>query len=140
MNNISKAIILATKAHDGQVDKGGNPYILHPLRVMLKMKSEEEKIVAVLHDVLEDTELNSKELLELGLSEDTVFAIECLTRHKDESYIEFIQRLKSVPVARSVKIADIMDNMNLSRIESPTEQDYIRNLKYQKALDELLSD
>ncbi|MDK8180608.1 GTP pyrophosphokinase [Paenibacillus sp. UMB4589-SE434] len=140
MNNISKAIILATKAHDGQVDKGGNPYILHPLRVMLKMKSEEEKIVAVLHDVLEDTELNSKELLELGLSEDAVFAIECLTRHKDESYIEFIQRLKSVPVARSVKIADIMDNMNLSRIESPTEQDYIRNLKYQKALDELLSD
>jgi (p)ppGpp synthase/HD superfamily hydrolase len=131
---LNKAIILATTSHAGQIDKGGNPYILHPLRVMLSMTTEESRIVAVLHDVVEDTNITLDDLRQQGFSEEIVTAIDCLTRKNDESYLQFIKRIKRNELAKAVKIADISDNKDLSRIASPTKTDLARIEKYNKAL------
>lgn len=135
---LSKAIILATQCHYGQVDKAGKQYILHPLRVMLKVNSIEEKIVAVLHDALEDTECTYQNLKEIGLSDELIESIYCLTRQNNESYMDFIRRCKQNHIARIVKLADLEDNCDLSRIENPSEKDYARVKKYKKAIKELL--
>ncbi len=134
MGMLAKEIDIATKAHEGQVDKGGNPYILHPLRVMAKQQYVEAQIVAVLHDVLEDTAVTDEDLLSMGFGETIVDAVISMTKKKHESYREFILRCKQNPIARIVKIADIEDNCNISRIDNPTEKDYRRLEKYQKAL------
>lgn len=134
MNQLEQAIMLATKYHAGQVDKGGNPYILHPLSVMQKVKTIEEKIVALFHDILEDTPATKTDLLNYGYSKEIVLAVVALTRLQGESYGQFIRRLHENPLALSVKIADLTDNMDLSRIESPTESDYARVIKYAKVL------
>jgi len=139
MSTLEKAIIIATEAHAGQVDKGGNPYILHPLRIMLKMTSVESMIAAVLHDVIEDTEVTKNDLLDAGFSIDVVDAVVALTRNVDESYMDFIRRAKQNPVARVVKLGDLEDNSDLSRIPDPTEKDYERLKRYKKAIKELLS-
>jgi len=138
MQLLSKAIILATKTHDDQLDKAGKSYILHPLRVMMKVDSIDMKIVAVLHDVLEDTELTKEDLLREGFSQEIVETIECLTRKENESYMDFIKRCKINYMAKIVKLADLEDNSDLSRIENPTEKDYDRLKKYKKATNELL--
>jgi len=138
MKLLSNAIILATQWHNGQVDKAGKPYILHPLRMMLKVNNIEIKIVAVLHDVLEDTECTYQNLKEIGLNNELIEAIYCLTRQKNEDYMDFIKRCKHNPIARIVKLADLEDNCDLSRIENPTEKDYERVKKYKKAINELL--
>ena len=107
---LPRAIALAAEAHDGQVDKAGAPYILHPLRVMLQMETDEERIVAVLHDILEDTHVDGHTISNLFGSE--IFtAVYALTRQKDETYHAFIERAKKNPLARKVKIADIRDNL-----------------------------
>ncbi|MGG1266408.1 HD domain-containing protein [Brevibacillus laterosporus] len=93
MGTLEKAIVIATKAHAGQVDKGGNPYILHPLRVMLKMGTEEEMIVAVLHDVIEDTKVNVDDLKRAGFTESVIDAVIALTRQDGERYMDFIERM-----------------------------------------------
>lgn len=136
---LSKAIILATQYHYGQVDKAGKQYILHPLRVMFKVNSIEEKIVAVLHDVLEDTKCTYQNLKEIGLSNELIESIYSLTRQNNESYMDFIKRCKQNAIARIVKLSDLDDNCDLSRIENPTEKDYARVKKYKKAINELLS-
>jgi (p)ppGpp synthase/HD superfamily hydrolase len=136
VNSLSQAICIATTAHVGQFDKGGNPYILHPLRIMLKMDSNEERIVAVLHDVIEDTNVLISELRTV-FSEEIVNAILALTRNLNESYMDFIRRCKENELARRVKMADIEDNMDLSRIQNPSEEDFKRVQKYEKALKEL---
>ncbi|MGR6760317.1 HD domain-containing protein [Paenibacillus sp. T2-29] len=138
VNNLNKAISIAATMHNGQFDKGGNPYILHPLRVMMKLKSNKEQIVAVLHDILEDTTM-TKEKLSEDFSSSIIDAVIALTRKEDEPYMEFIRRCKQNELARKVKIADIEDNMDLSRIEQPTKKDYERTKKYEKALKELMS-
>lgn len=139
MSTLEKAIIIATKAHEGVIDKGGNPYILHPLRVMIKQTSEECRIVAVLHDVVEDTDISLTDLRNEGFSEDIILAVDALTRRSNESYMEFISRCKQDAMARLVKLADIEDNSDMSRIKNPTQRDYNRLQKYKKAKDELLS-
>ncbi|MBU5345848.1 HD domain-containing protein [Paenibacillus lautus] len=131
------AISIALKAHKGQVDKGGNPYILHPLAVMNRVETIEEKIVAVLHDVVEDTEVTIDQLRETGFSEEILEAINLLTKAKEDSYEEFIEKTLKNRIARNVKIADIKENMNLSRIQDPSEQDYMRLEKYKRALERL---
>lgn len=136
---LSKAIIIVTEAHLGQVDKGGEAYILHPLRVMMSLKDYEHKIVAVLHDVLEDTSLSSEDLRLEGFSEKIIDALIHLTRRKNESYEEFIERVIKNPIATAVKLADIKDNMDLSRLENPKEEDYIRLEKYERAKKRLLN-
>ena len=139
MELLSKAIIIATKAHDGQLDKADKPYILHPLRVMINVNSIDMKIIAILHDVLEDSELTVKDLLNEGFSKEIIEAIEYLTRKETESYMDFIKRCKNNYLAKIVKLADLEDNSDLSRIENPTEKDYIRVRKYKKAINELLN-
>lgn len=135
--DIELAISIALKAHKGQLDKGGHPYILHPLAVMNRVESMEEKIVAVLHDVIEDTEVTIGELRTLGFSEEILTAVHLLTRSKEDSYEEFIEKTTTNPIARIVKIADIQENMNISRIKNPTEYDYNRLERYKKAMEKL---
>lgn len=139
MSTLEKAIVIATQAHAGQVDKGGNPYILHPLRIMLKMSTVETMISAVLHDVLEDTDVTVGELRNEGFSEEIIAAVIALTRNEDETYMEFVGRTKQNPIARLVKLGDLEDNSDLSRIPDPTEKDHERLLRYKRAIKELLS-
>lgn len=130
---LAKAIILATKNHKGQVDKGGNPYILHPLRIMVKVKSLEAKIVAILHDIIEDTDITKEDLLDMEFPYEIVEAIELLSKPKKEDYIHYIRRIKENPLAKEVKMADLQDNMDLSRLNKITEKDLNRVEKYKKA-------
>ncbi|MFC8685940.1 HD domain-containing protein [Brevibacillus porteri] len=139
MSTLEKAIVIATQAHSGQTDKGGNPYILHPLRIMLKMPTVKTMIVAVLHDAIEDTEVTSEQLRNEGFSEEIVEAVIALTRNDNETYMEFVRRAKQNPIARIVKLGDLEDNSDLSRITNPTERDYERLRRYKKATKELLS-
>jgi Guanosine polyphosphate pyrophosphohydrolases/synthetases len=135
---LEKAILIATNAHQGQVDKAGKPYILHPLRLMFSRQNETERICAVLHDVIEDTDITLDYLRNQGFSEEVLAALEALTRRSDETYDEFISRIINNRIACYVKLADLCDNMDLSRIENPSEKDYIRIQKYRKAADRIL--
>jgi len=139
MSTLEKAIAIAAKAHEGQTDKGGNPYILHPLRVMMKLQTNEERIAAVFHDLFEDTTVTPQNLEEESFTREIIDAVHALTKSKDESYDDFIARAKNNSIARNVKIADIEDNMDLSRIPAPAEKDYARVERYRRALKELLS-
>ena len=135
---LEKAILIATNAHKGQLDKGGSPYILHPLRLMFAMHNETEKICAVLHDVIEDTEITLDYLRNEGFSEEVLDALDALTRRNAETYDEFIRRIIKNKIASNVKLADLNDNMDLSRIKNPTQKDYERIEKYRKASDIIL--
>jgi (p)ppGpp synthase/HD superfamily hydrolase len=132
---LNKALSIAVKAHEGQVDKAGEPYILHPLRVMLSMETESERIVAILHDVIEDSPfLNLSSLRKDGFSEEIVEALSYLTRGYGDSYKNYINKIKLNKLATIVKIADLIDNSNLSRLKEVTDKDRKRFNKYQKAL------
>lgn len=132
MSLLEKAIAVAVEAHCGKKDKGGQPYILHPLRVMLRMETEEEQIVAVLHDVIEDhgDAWSPERLRQDGFPDGLLTALDCVTRRKNESYEEFIERCASHPVARRVKLADLEDNMDIRRLPNLTERDRERLNRY----------
>ena len=130
---LNKAIQIAVRAHEGQVDKAGEPYIFHPLRVMLSCKGETERICAVLHDVIEDTDITLDDLRKEGFSEEIVTVIDYLSRRENESYNDFIERIMEDETACHVKLADLADNMRLSRIPSPKQKDLKRVKKYKKA-------
>ncbi|WP_430885164.1 GTP pyrophosphokinase [Fusibacter sp. JL216-2] len=134
---LEKAILIAIKAHYGQLDKGGQPYILHPLRVMQSCNSDLEKICAVLHDVIEDTNISLNELREEGFSEEVLVILDLLTKKEQEDYSTFIDRISKNETACRVKIADLQDNMNLSRIKSPSIEDKKRVEKYMDAFERL---
>ncbi len=134
MNQLEHAIVIAAKAHAGQVDKAGATYILHPLRVMLGVESEAARAAAALHDVVEDTPWTLEKLREEGFDEEVVGAVEALTRREGEDYLDFVRRAGGHPVAREVKIADLRDNMDLSRIAEPTDKDRARLERYREAL------
>lgn len=138
MATLEQAISLAAKQHEGQVDKANAPYILHPLRVMLNVPTIEHKIVAVLHDILEDTETTIEDLYQFGFQEHIIDAIVALTKKQGETRLEAAQRARQNPIARVVKLADINDNMDLSRIQSPTIKDFERLKEYQQVRDLLL--
>lgn len=133
MTNLAKAIAIAAQAHQEQVDKAGQPYILHPLRIMLKMSSDTEKTVAILHDLVEDTPWTLEHLRTSGFSEEIVQAIEYLTRRPAETYSAFIERIAGQPLARSIKLADLEDNMNLLRLSDLTASTVERLQKYHRA-------
>ena len=137
MPTLEDAIALAVRAHRGQVDKGGMPYILHPLGVMLRMRSEVEMIVGVLHDVVEDTEYTLEALRALGYSAEVLAALDRVTRRQGESYEAFVRRAGEDPLARRVKIADLEDNMDVRRIAELTDRDVERLRRYQRAWREL---
>ena len=138
MATLEQAISLAAKQHEGQVDKANAPYLLHPLRVMLNVPTIEHKIVAVLHDILEDTETTIEDLYQFGFQEHIIDAIVALTKKQGETRLEAAQRARQNPIARVVKLADINDNMDLSRIQSPTVKDFERLKEYQQVRDLLL--
>jgi (p)ppGpp synthase/HD superfamily hydrolase len=115
MATIEKALQIAARAHEGQVDKEGLPYILHPLWVMSGVEGLEAKIVAVFHDVIEDTPVTADDLRREGFSEAIVASVLCVTHRKDESYADYVVRCKGNEVARRVKLADLEDNSRLSR-------------------------
>lgn len=135
---LDKAILIASTAHQGQMDKAGEPYILHPLRVMLTRRTETERICAVLHDVIEDTNITLDYLKNEGFSENILSVLDALTRRKNETYDEFIDRILRNKIACYVKLADLSDNMDLTRIANPTKKDYKRIEKYRKAADRIL--
>jgi len=132
---LEHAIEIAVEAHKGQIDKGGSPYILHPLRVMMSVDGESEKIVAVLHDVVEDSDWTVDALLAEGFSVEVIEALKTVTKEsEDEDYDLFIQRAMQNPIARKVKIADLRDNLDVTRISEITDTDVKRINKYKKAL------
>jgi len=138
MGDICKAIALACEAHAGQLDKAGQPYIYHPLRLMMRLQGEEERIVSVLHDVVEDSDVSFEDLRQFGFSDRVIDAVECLTKRVGEPYEEFITRLSSNELARKVKIEDVKDNLDVTRLGSLRDQDLARIAKYHKALQYLL--
>ena len=134
---LEDAIALARNAHAGQVDKAGAPYINHPLRMATTLESTEAKFVAILHDVVEDTPVTLEDLRAAGYSPLIVAAVDSLTRREYETYEAFIQRAAANPITRQVKIADLRDNLDLSRIAEPTARDYERIERYKRALQAL---
>jgi len=134
--NLEKAIEIAVTAHKGAVDKGDKPYILHPLAVMMSLETDVEKIVGVLHDVVEDTHWSFEALREEGFSEDIIEALRSVTKSdEDSSYIDFIKRAKNNAIGRKVKIADLKHNMDISRIPSIVNLDIERLERYRKSLE-----
>jgi (p)ppGpp synthase/HD superfamily hydrolase len=139
MSRIEKALRTALVAHAGQTDKGGAPYILHPIRVMLRCQTEEEQVVALLHDVAEDSDISVSEITAI-FGEDIGRAVACLTKLPGEAYGAYLDRVASNAVARNVKLADMAENSDLSRLNrEPTDNDRARLAKYQEATNYLLS-
>ena len=139
MSSLENALAIAAAAHAGQIDKAGQPYILHPIRVMLSVKNGDERIAAILHDVVEDTPVSFDDLESEGFSAAVVDAVRALTKTEGESRIEAALRAVKDPIARQVKLADVSDNMDLSRIPSPTEKDHARQEEYKRVRDILLA-
>ena len=136
---LTLAIAIANQAHAGQLDKAGKPYISHPLTVMAQMDTLESKIVAVLHDAIEDSDLTITDLVRQGFPEFITEAIAAITKLDGELYEDYIVRVRSNAIARKVKIADVTHNMDLSRIANPTEKDFQRLEKYKIVLQKLTS-
>ena len=130
MATLEKAIEIAAKAHSGQTDKAGTPYILHPLRVMLRVNTPDEQMTAVLHDVVEDTSITLDDLREEGFSVKVIAAVDALTKRDGETRVDAAKRAAENPIARIVKLADNAENMDLSRIPNPTPKDLRRVEEY----------
>ena len=135
---LDRAKAIATSAHEGQVDKAGKPYIDHPMRVMNMGKTVEEKIAGVLHDVVEDSDWTFEMLEKEGIPKDVMDALRCVTKlSEDEDYDHFIERVKTNPLAVKVKINDLKDNMDITRLGEVTEKDLPRLNKYIRAYRQL---
>ena len=132
---LQQAIQLAKKYHEGQVDKAGKPYFLHPQTVASLVDDLDAKIVAYMHDLIEDTPVTKEFLLECGFDEYIVDAVDMLT-HKNENddYFEYVRGVAKNPLAKKVKIADLTTNSDLTRLDKPTKTDFKRAEKYKKAL------
>ena len=152
--NLQRAIEIAVEAHKGQLDKGGNLYVLHPLRVMMSLDTEDEKIVGVLHDVVEDCKgWTWDRLRSEGFSEEVIDALLSVSKTHDEEvefsrlketgsedavrqhYFAFVRRAAANEIGRKVKAADIADNLDVSRIKTLSYEDIIRLRRYEEALD-----
>ena len=139
MPTIERAIEIAATAHAGQRDKAGQAYILHPLRVMLRVDGEHEQMAAVLHDVVEDTSITIDDLAREGFPIEVLRAIAALTKLPGETRLEAAARAAADPIARKVKLADNAENMDLSRIPNPTDKDYARCREYEEVRELLLA-
>ena len=146
--DLQRAIEIAVDAHKTDIDKGGNPYILHPLRLMIQMDTEDEKIVAVLHDVVEDhgEQWSMEKIKAEGFPTSVIRGLESVTKMPEEEsdasddvYFSFVRRAAADPIGRKVKFADIKDNLDITRLgRDITEKDVARIRKYKKALDILI--
>lgn len=128
-----KAMQIAINVHREQVDKAGMPYINHPVRVERRCARQEDRLVALLHDTIEDGDIATEYLLLVGFSQEVVDAVLSVSRKRGEDYFEFIQRCKANPIGRRVKICDLEDNMDITRLNDLTEKDIERLKKYHKA-------
>ena len=133
MRLIEISLQIALRAYAGKVDKAGREYILHPLRVMAKMRTELEMSAALLHDVLEDSEITAEELLAEGIPAEVVEAVQHLTKNENEDYMDFVARAGKNKIAAAVKLADIEDNIDVLRLTSLDERDFARIKKYHTA-------
>ena len=133
MKLIETSLHIALRAYAGKTDKAGREYILHPLRVMAKMKTDLERSAALLHDVLEDSEITAEGLLAEGIPPEVVEAVQYLTKNEGGDYQEFVARAKTNRIAARVKLADIEDNIDVLRLESLGEEDLDRIRKYHTA-------
>tara|TARA_Y100000746_G_C15062024_1_gene268191 strand:- start:17 stop:433 length:417 start_codon:yes stop_codon:yes gene_type:complete len=135
-NLLDKAIKIAVDSHSGQTSKNGDPYILHPLRMMFQLDMIEEKIVAVLHDTIEKTQVDYGYLEDAGFSEEILFAVDSLSRRPDEDYDYYIHRVSKNKLATKVKVIDLNDNIS-SLAREPKKMNSNNYLKFQKALEYL---
>ena len=134
---LERAIAIAEQQHAGQVDKAGRPYIEHPKRVMNAMSNDAERIVAILHDVIEDTALGLSQLAAEGFPDYLLEALDSVTRRDGETYETFVARAAANEIGRRVKYADLHDNADLTRIAAPTAADLARTAKYRRAMAQL---
>ena len=132
MSTVHRAVQIAKIAHDGQLDRAGRPYIFHPVRVMRRVNSEFEKMAALLHDVVEDSNVTLDDLKREGFPPEVVAAVAALTKLPGESRLDATKRAAVDPIARRVKLADNADNMNIKRIPNPTAKDYERLREYEQ--------
>lgn len=138
MPTLEDAIALAVQIHRGQTDRAGQPYILHPLRIMFRLTDPLAQMVGVLHDVIEDSHLTFDDLRQLGYDETVITALDGVTRRDNETYDEFVTRSLIHPVSRQVKLADLEDNMDIRRLQGePTAKDCERLRRYRRAWDRL---
>lgn len=129
------ALSIAQEAHKGQVDKAGIDYINHPIYVASLVETDEEKAAALLHDVIEDSDMTLSDLLNHGIPSEVLQAVSILTKDKKLTYQEYLSRVKTNEIARKVKLADLKHNSDLSRITNPSEKDFSRSEKYKKAIE-----
>ena len=139
MSTLNRAIEIATSAHEGATDKYKAPYINHVTRVMKMGATDNEKIVGVLHDVIEDTHWTFEDLENEGFSKEVIDALKCVTKtSEDEDYVDFITRVKINPLAVKVKLNDLTDNLDIKRMPEVLESDLKRLNKYLRAYNELI--
>lgn len=131
--DLDRAIAIAVDAHRGVLDKSGQPYMLHPLRMMCRVTGTEEKIVAVLHDVVEDTAWTMGQIRAEGFSDQVLDALDRVTQREGELYEDFIERSAANPISRAVKLADLEDNMDIRRLDAVTPREAERLEKYRRA-------
>lgn len=133
MNQLKNALYLAYCYHDGQFDKGGQPYILHPIYVSMKFNTENEKVVSILHDIIEDTDVTEKQLRIDGFCKEVVDAVAAITKVKNETYKDYLDRVSRNEIALRVKIEDMKHNLDERRVSNPDDISYIK-AKYSKWL------
>ena len=141
-NLIDKSLQIITKLFNDKLDKGNSPYVVHLLKVYSGVNNDNEKIVALLHDVLENTDVEYNDLLEMGYNKDIADAIVILTKNKGEDYRDYIDRIikSNNKIALNVKLSDLKCNMDINRIKNPTTNDYERiHKRYEPAYDKILN-
>ena len=129
-----KALSLCFDAHKGQVDKSGLPYVFHPFHLAMEMTDELSTVVALLHDVIEDSNYTLQDLENMGFPPAVLEAISLMTHQEGVPYMEYVASIKTNPLARVVKMADLRHNSNIARVDNPTEKDYARVEKYRQAM------
>lgn len=139
MTTVEKALSIAYAAHSGQTDKAGQPYILHPVIVAMSQSSDAAKCVALLHDVVEDTDITIEDLKADGFSQEVIEAVQLLTHDEGVNYFDYVMAIAENDLAKSVKLADLAHNSDLSRLPNVTENDIKRVEKYKKAIEYLQS-
>ena len=137
---LAKMLVLATNAHAGQFDRGGSPYILHPLKVMHYLKTDDEELqcIALGHDVIEDTATTYQDLRDAGMSDRVILAIRALTKVPGQTYEEYKAGVFANPDAMRVKVCDLRHNTDIRRLKGVTEKDVERMVRYQKFYIELM--
>lgn len=133
-----KALLLCFEAHKDQRDKSGMPYVFHPFHLAEQMEDEETTVVALLHDVIEDTDMTIDALRDMGFSERVISAIALMTHAPEVPYMDYVAKIKNDPIARKVKLADLRHNSDMTRLDTVTPYDIERAEKYKRAIELLL--